>query len=127
MHHESVQVDQVFLHAGVEELSAAGERYGQLLVIERAPVRFVVERTKRGSRGWPNVRSCLFESPLELRPQHLLWAPWRAMLGFDCQPLPGPCHVEQDVAHSQARGVLGHLTAFGGTLYTAVAERVANA
>jgi hypothetical protein len=34
----------------------------------------------------------------------------RIMLSFERQPFPGPCHVDQDVAHSRAWRALGHLT-----------------
>ena len=36
----------------------------------------------------------------------------RAMLRFERQPFPAPCHVDQDVAHSRAWCALGHLTTF---------------
>jgi len=34
------------------------------------------------------------------------------MLSFERQPFPGTCHVDQDVAHSQAWRALGHLSTF---------------
>ena len=40
----------------------------------------------------------------------------RAMLSFERQPFPGTCHVDQDVAHSQAWRALGHLTTVGRVL-----------
>ena len=38
------------------------------------------------------------------------------MLSFERQPFPAPCHVDQDVAHSQAWRALGHLTTFDRVL-----------
>jgi hypothetical protein len=40
----------------------------------------------------------------------------RAMLSFERQPFPAPCHVDQDVAHSRAWCALGHLTTFDRVL-----------
>jgi hypothetical protein len=40
----------------------------------------------------------------------------RAMLSFERQPFPAPCHVDQDIAHSQAWRALGHLTTFNRVL-----------
>ena len=40
----------------------------------------------------------------------------RAMLSFERQPFPRTCHVDQDVAHSQAWRALGHLTTVGRVL-----------
>jgi hypothetical protein len=40
----------------------------------------------------------------------------RAMLSFERQPFPAPCHVDQDIAHSRAGCALGHLTTFDRVL-----------
>jgi hypothetical protein len=48
--------------------------------------------------------------------QHKLGTRRRAMLSFERQPFPAPCHVDQDVAHSQAWRALGHLTTFDRVL-----------
>ena len=48
--------------------------------------------------------------------QHKFWTRRRAMLSFERQPFPAPCHVDQDVAHSQAWRALGHLTTFDRVL-----------
>ena len=48
--------------------------------------------------------------------QHKLGTRRRAMLSFERQPFPASCHVDQDVAHSQAWRALGHLTTFDRVL-----------
>ncbi|MGZ5096418.1 MAG: hypothetical protein ACXWCH_35355 [Burkholderiales bacterium] len=50
--------------------------------------------------------------PSKLMPQHKFGSRRRAMLSFQRQPFPGTCHVDQDVAHSQAWRALGHFTTF---------------
>src|SRR4051812_1316980 len=48
--------------------------------------------------------------------QHKFGTCRRAMLSFERQPFPAPCHVDQDVAHSRAWRALGHLTTFDRVL-----------
>ena len=48
--------------------------------------------------------------------QHKFGTRRRAMLSFERQPFPASCHVDQDVAHSQAWRALGHLTTFDRVL-----------
>ena len=52
----------------------------------------------------------------KLMAQHLFGRRRRVMLSFERQPLPGACHVDQDVPHSQGRRALGHLTTFDRVL-----------
>src|SRR4051812_34930356 len=52
----------------------------------------------------------------KLMAQHLFGSRRRVMLSFERQPLPGACHVDQDVPHSQGRRALGHLTTFDRVL-----------
>ena len=48
--------------------------------------------------------------------QHKFGTCRRAMLSFERQPFPAPCHVDQDVAHSRAWRALRHLTTFDRVL-----------
>ena len=48
--------------------------------------------------------------------QHKFGTRRRAMLSFERQPFPAPCHVDQDVAHSRAWCALRHLTTFNRVL-----------
>src|SRR3954469_15662849 len=48
--------------------------------------------------------------------QHEFGTRRRAMLSFERQPFPAPCHVDQDVAHSRAWCALRHLTTFDRVL-----------
>lgn len=48
--------------------------------------------------------------------QHKFGTRRRAMLSFERQPFPAPCHVDQDVAHSRAWCALRHLTTFDRVL-----------
>jgi hypothetical protein len=48
--------------------------------------------------------------------QHKFGTRRRAMLSFERQPFPAPCHVNQDVAHSRAWCALRHLTTFDRVL-----------
>ena len=48
--------------------------------------------------------------------QHKFGTCRRAMLSFERQPFPTPCHVDQDVAHSRAWRALRHLTTFDRVL-----------
>ena len=48
--------------------------------------------------------------------QHKFGTRRRAMLSFERQPFPAPCHVDQDVAHSRAWRALRHLTTFDRVL-----------
>src|SRR4051812_6003048 len=54
--------------------------------------------------------------PSKLMVQRKFGTRRRAMLSFERQPFPAPCHVDQDVAHSQAWRALGHLTTFNRVL-----------
>ena len=54
--------------------------------------------------------------PSKLMAQRKFGTRRRAMLSFERQPFPAPCHVDQDVAHSRAWCALGHLTTFDRVL-----------
>ena len=54
--------------------------------------------------------------PSKLMAQHKFGTRRRAMLSFERQPFPAPCHVDQDVAHSRAWCALRHLTTFDRVL-----------
>jgi hypothetical protein len=54
--------------------------------------------------------------PSKLVAQHKFGTRRRAMLGFEREPFPTPCHVDQDVAHSRAWCALRHLTTFDRVL-----------
>ena len=54
--------------------------------------------------------------PSKLMAQHKFGTRRRAMLRFERQPFPAPCHVDQDVAHSRAWCALRHLTTFDRVL-----------
>ena len=54
--------------------------------------------------------------PSKLMAQHKFGTRRRAMLSFERQPFPAPCHVDQNVAHSRAWCALRHLTTFDRVL-----------
>ena len=58
----------------------------------------------------------LLQLPSKLMAQHKFGTRRRAMLSFERQPFPAPCHVDQDVAHSRAWCALRHLTTFDRVL-----------
>ena len=66
--------------------------------------------------GVANVFSVSLKPTTKLMAQHLFGSRRRVMLSFERQPLPGACHVDQDVPHSQGRRALGHLTTFDRVL-----------
>jgi hypothetical protein len=64
----------------------------------------------------PGRDRATLQLPSNLMAQHKFGTRRRAMLSFQRQPFPAPCHVDQDVAHSGAWCALRHLATFDRVL-----------
>ena len=70
----------------------------------------------------PDGIAQLLKLPSKLMAQHKFGTRRPAMLSFERQPFPAPCHVDQDVAHSRVWCALRHLTAFTACSLHSTAE-----